>query len=103
MSFILFSLTFNFKPLFNSEKFNITSRALAAIFAGYLTAATGSALLAIVIPLAPVQSTLTAMMLSFSIYTAAIIWVFSVKSHLVAWRDLLSLSGVFYLLIKLIG
>ncbi len=103
MPFILFSLTSNLKPLIISNKFNITSRVLAAIFAGYLTAATGSALLAIVIPLAPVQSTLTAMMLSFSIYVAAIIWVFSVKSHLAAWRDLLGFSGVFYLLIRLIN
>lgn len=99
----MFSLNSNVKPLIDSQAFNIVSRLLAAIFAGYLVAATGSGLLAIVIPLAPIQSTLTAMMLSFSIYTAAIIWVFSVKSHLVAWRDLLSLSGVFYLLIKLIG
>ncbi|GIU19415.1 hypothetical protein TUM4261_41370 [Shewanella sp. c952] len=99
----MFSLNSNVKPLIDSQAFNIVSRLLAAIFAGYLVAATGSGLLAIVIPLAPAQSTLTAMMLSFSIYATAIIWVFSVRNHFVAWRDLLSLSCIFYLLIRLIN
>nr|WP_283104304.1 hypothetical protein [Shewanella gelidimarina] len=83
--------------------FNITSRALAAIFGGYLVAATACGLLAVTLPLIAVQSTLTAMMLSFAVYAAAIIWVFSVKHHLLAWRDLLILSCLFYLIVLLVS
>ncbi|QQX78939.1 hypothetical protein JK628_15400 [Shewanella sp. KX20019] len=97
------SLNANFKHLIDSQAFNITSRALAATFGGYLLSATACGLLAIILPLAPVQSTLTAMMLSFSIYAAAIIWVFSVRHHQLAWRDLLTLSGLFYLIILLVS
>ncbi|MEZ9197020.1 hypothetical protein [Shewanella sp. 10N.286.54.B9] len=97
------SFSSNINRLTSSQVFNISSRALAAIFGGYLLAATACGLLAVTLPLIAVQSTLTAMMLSFSIYAAAVIWVFSVQSHFVAWRDLLGLSGVFYLMIRLIS
>jgi len=97
------SLNANIKHLIRSQIFNISSRALAAIFGGYLLAATTCGLLAVTLPLVAIQSTLTAMMLSFSIYAAAIIWVFSVKHHLLAWRDLLTLSGLFYLTILLVS
>ncbi|MCL1051696.1 hypothetical protein L2755_18970 [Shewanella abyssi] len=89
--------------MIRSQVFNISSRTLAAIFAGYLLAATACGLLALILPLVAIQSTLTAMMLSFSIYAAAVIWVFSVKHHLLAWRDLLTLSGLFYLIILLVS
>ncbi|MCL1060289.1 hypothetical protein L2729_20195 [Shewanella gelidimarina] len=97
------SVNFNFKHLIRLPAFNITSRALAAIFGGYLVAATACGLLAVTLPLIAVQSTLTAMMLSFAVYAAAIIWVFSVKHHLLAWRDLLILSCLFYLIVLLVS
>ncbi|PKG58063.1 hypothetical protein [Shewanella sp. GutDb-MelDb] len=99
----MISVNSNFKHLISLQLFNITSRALAAIFGGYLVAATACGLFAIIIPLVAVQSALTAMMLSFAVYAAAIIWVFSVKHHLLAWRDLLGLSSLFYLIILLVS
>ncbi|MCL1145420.1 hypothetical protein AB4298_18475 [Shewanella sp. 10N.261.52.F9] len=87
----------------NTDKCDVAIRALSAIFAGYLVAATLSALLAMVLPLSPVDSTLTAMMLSFSAYAGAGIWAFSVKNQWRALTDLLCLSGLFYLLILIIG
>ncbi|WOT04177.1 hypothetical protein [Shewanella youngdeokensis] len=97
------SIRSNFKNLLSSQGLNITSRSLAAILGGYLLAATACALLALIIPLPAFESTVTASMLSFSFYTAAVIWVFTVKHHLIAWRDLLIASGLFYLIILLVG
>ena len=86
-----------------SPVLNITSRTLAAIFGGYILAATSSVLLTLILPLSPLENALIAMMLSFSVYAAAIVWVFSVKTHIRAWRDLMGLSGFSYLCILLLG
>lgn len=82
---------------------NVGLRAFSAIFAGYLLAATATGLLALVLPLPPAESTLTATMLSFAIYACSGIWSFSVSNP---WRALtvpLCVSGLFYLLILAIG
>ncbi|MGS0726353.1 hypothetical protein ACVBKF_09180 [Shewanella sp. 0m-11] len=85
------------------NKFNIGLRAFSAIFAGYLLAATVSAWVALVLPLSPLENTLTAMMLSFIVYAFAGLWAFSVQTHWRALSDLVLLSGIFYLFILVIG
>ncbi len=89
----------NWRAFIGSQSINIVSRCFAAIFAGYLVAATACGLLALIIPLPTAQSTLTAMMLSFSFYAAAAIWAFSVKTSGQAWRDLLCISAILYIFI----
>ncbi|ABZ75826.1 hypothetical protein Shal_1257 [Shewanella halifaxensis HAW-EB4] len=87
----------------DSDRLKIGFRAFSAIFAGYLLAATVSGLLAITLPFSAIDNVLTAMMLSFTVYATAGIWAFSVQNHWRALSDLLLLSGLFYLLIRLIG
>ena len=87
----------------SKSSFDIFSRSLAAIFGGYLVAATACGLLALTLPLPVAESVLTAMMLSFALYAIAALWAFSVKRSRQAWRDLLCISTLFYLLILLLG
>jgi len=89
----------NWRAFISSQSFIIVSRCFAAIFAGYLVAATACGLLALIMPLPAAQSTLTAMMLSFSFYAAAAIWAFSVRTSWQAWRDLLLISAILYIFI----
>jgi len=66
----------------------LISRILAALFGGYaLAALTSVATLAL--PMSKPQGVLTGMLLSFVVYTAAVIWVFTVRSASRAWAGLL--------------
>ncbi len=67
----------------------VASRALAAIFGGYLLAALVTALLSVGLPLARAEAVLSATLLSFAIYACAVLWVFAAGS---AWRAWLGLS-----------
>ncbi|MEC4727025.1 hypothetical protein HWQ46_15870 [Shewanella sp. D64] len=91
-----------FRALFATKGGDILSRALAAIFGGYILAATACGLLAISLPLPTAESVLVAMMLSFVFYLAAALWSFSVKKSWQAWRDILCISTLFYLLILVV-
>ncbi|MGI2141011.1 hypothetical protein [Shewanella sp. S23-S33] len=79
------------------DSLHIGNRCLAATFGGYLLSAVATILLAQILPLSQVDRVLTAMMLSFTVYTCAVIWVFSVKSTWRYWLDLFALSGLLYL------
>lgn len=79
------------------DSLHVGNRCLAAIFGGYLLAAVASILLAQILPLSQVDRVLTAMMLSFTVYTCTVLWVFSVKSMWRFWLDILALSGLLYL------
>lgn len=67
----------------------VFSRAVAAIGGGYLLAALTTALLALCLPMARVDAVITATLLSFAIYTCAVLWVFATRSALRAWLGLL--------------
>ncbi|MGR3970560.1 hypothetical protein [Shewanella sp. 1180_01] len=79
------------------DSLHIGNRCLAATFGGYLISAVATILLAQILPLSQVDRVLTAMMLSFTVYTCAVLWVFSVKSTWRYWLDLFALSGLLYL------
>jgi ABC-type antimicrobial peptide transport system permease subunit len=79
------------------DSLHIGNRCLAATFGGYLISAVATILLAQILPLSQVDRVLTAMMLSFTVYTCTVIWVFSVKSTWRYWLDLFALSGLLYL------
>ena len=66
----------------------LISRIVAALFGGYALAALGSVAV-LALPMSKPQAVLTGMLASFAIVTAAVIWVFAVRSALKAWLGLL--------------
>jgi hypothetical protein len=66
----------------------LVSRVIAAIFGGYGLASL-AAVAATALPGPPSEAVLIGMMLSFAIYTGAVIWVFAVRSAWRAWVGLL--------------
>ncbi len=70
----------------------VTSRSVAAIFGGYLVAATWAASMSLWLQhtgMARVDAVTTATMLSFIVYVCAAIWVFAVASTRRAWTGIL--------------
>ena len=63
----------------------IFSRVLAAIFGGYWVANVMAIVLASLLSGAQADRVLTAMLVSYVIYCAAIIWVFAAKTATKAW------------------
>lgn len=68
-----------------SHRWLTMSRVAAAVGGGYGLMTTSSLLLARILPLAPVDAVMTAMMLSFAIYATVILWVFAARSVARAW------------------
>ncbi len=67
----------------------VFSRLLAAIIGGYVFSNLLSIILSYLLPMPTVDSILLSLQLSFLLYCAAIIWVFSVKTAAGAWLGLL--------------
>jgi hypothetical protein len=67
----------------------VASRALAAIFAGYLLASLASICLAHWLPVARAEAVVISMMLSFLVYLGAVLWCFSCRSASRAWAGML--------------
>ena len=65
----------------------LISRIIAALFGGYALAALGSVAV-LAPPASKPQAVLSGMLLSFIIYTCAVIWVFAVRSAWRAWAGL---------------
>lgn len=86
-----------------SPSLTIISRALASIVGGYLIASLACALLAVSLPMSRIDSTVSAMMLSFLIYAMVVIRVFCVKRSLRAWQELLLLAAALFGMLKLLG
>lgn len=79
------------------------SRIAAALFGGYVLANLLSLALAGLLPLSRADTVLTAMLLSFVIYTAAVVWVFAARSAGRAWAGLLlssAVAGLAWLLLR---
>lgn len=68
---------------------DIISRCVAALLGGYVLSITLPLLLGLSLPVDRAQATLTALLLSFIVYTAAFLWAFAVRSHWRAWGGLL--------------
>lgn len=66
-------------------RLGVASRAIAAILGGYALTALATALLAVSLPMARIDAVLTATLLSFTVYTCAVLWVFAARSALRAW------------------
>lgn len=66
-------------------RMGVASRLCAALACGYLLSAGSTVLLSLSLPLSRASAVLTATMLSFTVYTTAVIVAFSVSSALRAW------------------
>jgi len=67
---------------------------MAATFGGYLLTSAVMILIAALLPLSRADAVIVSALLSFAIYTAAIIWVFAVKNAKRAWFGLLGMSVI---------
>ncbi|MBG7622385.1 DUF3649 domain-containing protein [Herbaspirillum sp. AP02] len=66
----------------------VFSRALAAVGGGYGVSTLSTMVLARLLPMAPADAVMTATMLSFAIFTCAVIWVFAARSAAQSWLGL---------------
>ncbi|WP_028602045.1 DUF3649 domain-containing protein [Ottowia thiooxydans] len=66
-------------------RWSVASRVAAATLGGYALASAATVLLALFWPAPKAQSVLWATMLSFVVYTVAVIWVFYTRSATRAW------------------
>ena len=71
----------------------VTSRALAAIFAGYLLASITSICIAQWLPIPRAEAVGVGMMLSFLAYLVAVLWCFACRTALQAWVGVLAPSA----------
>jgi len=84
----------------------VFSRVMAAVLGGYALSSAFIILLAELIPGTLADAVLTATLFSFAIYTAAIIWVFSVRTATLAWGGMLFVTALCYgaaQLLKMLG
>lgn len=72
----------------NRYRREIALRVLAAVFGGYALANVVAVILSFLLPMSTSNAVMTSLLLSFAIYTAAVLWVFSVKSVHKAWLGL---------------
>lgn len=79
-------------------RWEVFGRCLIAVLGGYFFTMAFSIFLTQVLPIAKSSAVMTANLLSFAIYTVAIIWVFSVKEFRQLWWGLLG-SLVFFALV----
>lgn len=66
----------------------VASRAVAAIVGGYVLTAITTFALAMFLPLSKAEASMTATLLSFAIYTCAVIWVFATRTAWRAWAGI---------------
>lgn len=81
-----------------SYRMAVMSRTIAAIVGGYGVACLAAAGLAVSLPLSRSDAVMAAQMLSFVVYTCAVLWVFATRSAWRAWGGLIGLSVVFGLM-----
>jgi hypothetical protein len=72
----------------------VVSRVLAAVLGGYGLAALATVFLSAALPMAMAGAVLSATMLGFLVYTAAVVWVFAAGSAGQAWRGILVCGGL---------
>jgi len=77
-----------------SYRLAVTSRALAAVFGGYLLASLTSICMAFWLPISRADAVVSAMMSSFVFYLLAVIWCFACRSAWRAWFGILVPSAV---------
>ena len=87
----------------NHYRKEVSLRIFFAIGGGYLLASIASVFLSYILPLSKSDAVVTASLLSFAIFTGAVIWVFSAKRLRNAWLGLavpILVLGAFILIIQ---
>ncbi len=79
----------SYKRLAGAPRLGVALRAVVAVFGGYALAAAATAALALWLPMARSDAVLTGTLLSFLIYTGAVLWAFSTRSVARAWVGIL--------------
>jgi hypothetical protein len=81
----------------------VASRAVAAIGGGYVLTSIAIALIALALPLPRADAVTLATLLSFVVYTCAILWVFATSSATRAWGGIVAVTAVLSALLWLAG
>ena len=89
--------------LTTSYRLTVASRTVAAILGGYALSALASFALAIFLPMSKAEASMTATLLSFLIYTCAVIWVFATRTAWRAWIGIIAPSVALGVLIWVHG
>ncbi|MEM9403510.1 MAG: iron transporter [Pseudomonadota bacterium] len=71
------------------SRWHVASRVFAAAIPGYVLANSASIFLGLLLPVKKIESVAAAALLSFAIYTAIIMWVFSVRRLSTVWYGVL--------------
>lgn len=90
----------------NPYRRQIALRVLLAIFGGYALANIAAILLAYLLPMPKSDAVMTGILLSFAIYSGAIMWVFAARTLRQAWQGLALPSlilGTLALVLKFAG
>ncbi len=90
----------------NRYRWQIALRVLIAIPGGYALANITAILFSYLLPMPKSDAVMTGILLSFAIYTGAIMWVFAVRSAHKAWLGLVAPSlvlGALALVLKFTG
>lgn len=82
---------------------SVAARVVAAIAGGYAFATILAIFVSRVLPMTRAAAVMTAMLLSFLFYAAAVLWVFAARSARMAWLGLLVPAVVFGALAWLAG
>lgn len=72
----------------------VASRVAAAALGGYALSSAATVLMALLWPAPKAQAVLWASMLSFAIYSVAVIWVFTTRSAKRAWAGMLIVTAI---------
>lgn len=81
-------------PLSRAYRLAVASRVVAAALGGYALASAATVLLALAWPAPQSQALLWASMLSFTIYSVVVIWVFMARSATRAWIGVVATTAV---------
>lgn len=73
----------------SAARLDVAARIAAAVLGGYVVAALGAAWMGRALPLERNEATVLATLLSFVVYTAAVLWAFTARSAIAAWLGLL--------------
>jgi hypothetical protein len=85
----------------SQEAAAVISRVLAAAIGGYALANLGAVALVSSLPMARVEATMTALPVSFAVFTAVVVWAFAARSATAAWAGIAASGMVCAMLLAL--
>lgn len=77
----------------SASRWGVAARVLAALLGGYFVAWGSTAFLILVLPMSRVDRVVTASLLCFAVWCAAVVYAFAARSAWRAWWALLAIGG----------